>query len=402
MKYLIIILIIVIANRLFFLFPWIHIKGVFNVTDLGLVIIIIGLILTFFRTPEKFKRILNPISIFVFSYFMMVIIQVSLASFFYGQGLLHGFIAVRHQFYYLSFFLFLLLFDTNEHCANTLNFLSYIGLFVGALAVVNYFGFTLFYHKWAEGHGERSGIARAYVPAMTLIGLCFIWQLTKLNLNQNKMRSWLLTIVFYAIHVFRQTRGSLLGITAAAILQLISLKKFKQITILTFTFIFFFLALGMVTTDNILLSLFKSTYEEINQESGTWKPRLKQMEFGISEFKKHPWLGNGGEALRGGRHSVIKTTAIVYKADLGYISWLKAYGIIGVTWLIFLFSYIWKSANKLSKSESTTLIGLFTLGFVNYIILSFVTLNHLMYPEGIVAFSLVLSILVTLKRNLHS
>jgi hypothetical protein len=105
----------------------------------------------------------------------------------------------------------------------------------------------------------------------------------------------------------------------------------------------------------------------------------------------HPIIGSGSAVLRAEEAATFGSSyqdlySLQYKADLGYASWLKAFGMVGLIWLFGFLYYWWRMAAK-----SADLFGIhypeitaFGLGSFFWVAGTFITLNHLMYVDSIV------------------
>ena len=162
-----------------------HIPGVFRVSDVGIALIALGLLVYVLRSTDL-RPLLNIFTWYVFAYLLLVVAQASIASFKYSQSVLDGLIVARHQFYYLSFPLFLLALNDTEKIRKFMGVLTVAALVLIIASIINYFGLTLFYHHRAEGHGVRAGVIRAFIPAMGILVMTSVWQFSK-YLHENRV-----------------------------------------------------------------------------------------------------------------------------------------------------------------------------------------------------------------------
>ena len=394
------------ANKFFYLGSWWHESGVFNVADVGNGLIWIGVFFGLILSKER-NVLWNPISVLIIFYVLFVCIHISLAALYYGQPLIDGLIGIRHQFYYLSFFLFLFLLDDTKKITLLLDVLVGVSVLLVILSAANYFGLTIFHHKWTEGHGIRSGINRAFIPGMSVISFSFLWACAKwINSENTKKLSRESTILLLAAHFFRQSRMRLLGVIMMVTSLLVIRRKWKQMLLLLILSGITFGIIEATMEDNVMVNLFSSAYEDVVEQTGTWKPRLEQLELDLREFRRHPWIGSGASAIRsvteqGGTRLQVKMAALSYKFDLGYTHWLKSYGMAGVVWLLFFFWFQFSMglrAQKRCRGDDKTL-AMFALSYLGFVILSFVTLNHLMHPDGIIMLCLSAAVIVRLYKN---
>ena len=403
LKILVSVLLIIFANRCFNIGPWWHQKGVFDVAGIGNCIILGGIVFYFVFSKER-KILLNPISILIGFHTLLICIHFWLAQINYNQSFVDSLIAVRHQFYFLSFFLFLFLLYTTENIIQLLNILVIIAIIVVVLSIINYSGIVIFHHKWAEGHGMREGITRAFIPGMGLISFCALWAFSKwTNTIENKKYSMVSSIILITSHFFRQTRMMLFGITGVIFGYLIIEKRWKQLFSIVVVISIAVLTLSIALKTNLITNNFYTAYVNFTEQKGSWESRGKQIKIDLQEFKKHPWIGNGLSAMRehGASWQQIKMRTKTFKADLGYSSWLKFFGLFGIVWLFMFFGFqivMGLVAKARTKGDEKTL-AVFAICFLVYTMGTFITLNHLMYPHEITLVTLNAAIITRLYMN---
>lgn len=416
-RILFIIFIIICANKFFHLAPWLHIHGVFNVWDIGSGLLIIALAFTLLKY-KNVGELNNPISVLIIVLFLILGVQIALASIFYGQSILSGIIGIRHMSYYLLFFLALLLLKTTEECAKTLNILSLIAILLFIAGIINYIHPGLFYHMWVEGHGTRSGIKRAFIPGMDIISLALLWEFSKWTVRNDMGRrtNAVSSTTLLAAHFFRQTRSRILAIVFIMALMFGWKRGWKlgrNLILVMFVALAVTYGITQINTgDSLLLSPVSTTVKDISEGEGTWSPRLKCLDTDLEEFLKHPIIGSGLAALRIKPEEVsIRKWAILEKissqSDMGYSHWLKTFGIVGIIWLILFFYYFGSIAkNAIQESTGTDqMIALLGSSYLGYMMISYITLNHLMFPFRIVIFTLVSAMLVRIiwnRRHRHT
>jgi hypothetical protein len=275
------------------------------------------------------------------------------------------------------------------------------------LAILNYLGIKLFSHKWAGGHGIRSGIKRAYIPGMSIISFSAIWVFTKWLLDKGKkMKTLGFTLMLLAAIFFRQTRMRIISVTAIISTLLIIKRRWKYLLFFLLVSLVAVGVTGITMKENIMISPFTLAYKNITQKSGTWDARLRQLKIDIKEFKRHPWIGSGVAAIRsatslGGTRLQKRMSLLSYKSDLGYAHWLKLYGIVGMIWLVLYFYFqviMALRAQKALKGADNTL-AVFTLSYLGYLAIALITLNHLMMPEHMIMFILNTAIIVRIYWN---
>lgn len=405
-RFLWLILIFAAAQQAFDLVPWARVHGEFNVADVGNLMIWIGVGWVLFR--GRGSRVMwNFVAILVLVYIVMFGIHVSLATFNFGQTVQEGIIAVRHQFYYLSFFLFVGLLRNEDEIFRFLNVLEVIAFGLCILALVNYFGPTVLYHRWAEGHGMRSGVVRGYVPATTLVTMASIWQVVKWadEPRLTGKAAWA-TMFFVGIHFIEQTRGRLLALGVSVFLALLWRRRYGRLWAFLGAYALAAAAVSVVVPENPLTGLFTSAVEDIAEQKGGWSEsgRVLQLETALQEFAEHPILGSGTIALHVTDES--QTTAqnqdlevLAKNKDLGLPFWLRNYGLLGVVWLVLFFGVLifWGVQGARNGSPRSAVLARFAVVYLVAALASGVTLNYFTNPDGILSLCLSAAIITRLR-----
>lgn len=396
MHYVIGVLIIAMANRSFTLIPWYHVKGVFNVVDLGNLLLWVALALVMAKS-RRLGELRNPITLFVLGYLMMVLIHVTNATINYDQGIKDSLIRSRHQFYYLAYFYFFLAFDTSEKMLRFLNVLTGVAIALILLSVVNYFWPVVFHHEqYGEGHGERGGIKRAYIPGMDIIGLAFLWQLTLfLHAKTDKGKAALRGIFLFAGLLFRQTRGRIIAATLVAAWMLVRAKRIKLMLATLLAVGIFGVAIQFILPENLLLESYSSAYSDIKHEEGTWRGRAKQIADSWDTFMEHPYIGSGALFIRRTEDAIVNQdiAADAYQSDLGWPHWIKDYGILGMVWIIGLMLVIFVKKRMVLKVDGDNLLAAFAWYQWLHLLVGMATIGYFFRTHGITIVCLVLAIL---------
>ena len=395
-------MIILAANEVLHFGSWWRIAGVFNIQDIGNMLIWLGFAWHFFRKGVG-KSFWNPITFLIFFYIIFVFIQIALGSLNYGKSLTSGLIGTRHQFYFGSFFLFWALIDTVKKIRVILNGIVIISIIALILGIINYFGAQILTSRELEREIIRSGVERAFIPAMSLISLSTIWLSARWTENsRSSVKSGVLTLFFLGVHIFRQTRMRLFGVFLIVFLQFLIRKKFKLLAISAIIGMLGISVSGLFLPENIIVSLYNKSDREITQSSGSWGGRVKQLEVDYEEFMRHPFIGSGSSTLWNTKEARLsqKEWLLGYKADLGYSHWAKAYGSVGIGWLLLFFgTLLIKSMRVLKLNKKTNPdISNFCISFLGFILMTYVTLNHLMFPPGIVTVCLVAAIILRMSE----
>ncbi len=393
---LLLLLIFAFGNSLFFIWFSQDIAGS-RLQDVGLLLIIIGLFWGWFVKRTDISSYKNPFTWFIFFYLIFIFAQASFTTMYYGQALSDSLIAARHQMYYGIFFLFLMVLNTRENVNIFMSFMTILSLVIIGMTIINYYGIVLFHHKWAEGHGERAGITRAYVPAMEILVTVGIWHIVRyLEEDQYAKYSLICFLIIYAAVIFRQTRMYILALSITVIILLINKRRFKVLAGLTFCF---FITGTIFTTinnsnENIIVNSIQSTYKDVSNEEGSWRSRMRFIRYNIESIKEHPYIGNGGLLIRKDKAST-DLHAAAYGSDLGYIHVIKFLGIPGLIWMVALISVYYSILIKNLKKPNVDIVMAKFSGYLfTLILIAEITINFFMDPWRILILCLVMAILL--------
>ena len=404
------ILILVLANQVFWLIPGGKIAGVIKPEDIGLLLLIAGVVWSLKR-PHVLTKLSDPIAISFMVLLIFLAIQASMASFNFGQPIINGMVAIREQYYYLSFFVFLAVLDSEENIKRFLNVVSLLAIVVSAIAILDYLlgpSGNIYKSKFSGGSGIRFGVERATVAGMDIITLALIWQISKLTAKKSRDYSaakFGVTAVFLlGMHFFRMTRSRLVALTIVLGWILFKSRQIKLLVSLVVLLAVTAIVADVTLKKNVILAPFISTAEVLQDHTGAQIGRLKQMEKDFEVFLDDPILGSGSAALRASKASstdvsAVEAAQIARKVDLGYTHWLKAYGLLGVFWLIWFYLLMWLRLKRILKKsdKDKSPVAIFMLGYFYFIVISFITLNHFMLSHRIIFICALAAMAVNLR-----
>jgi hypothetical protein len=391
-------IIIVLANGVFWLLPDGKIAGLVKATDVGL-LLVIGGVLWAIRKPKMPIKMRDPISLSIMLLLAFLAVQASIASFNYGQPIFNSIVAIREQYYYLTFFIFLAVLDTEKNITRFLDLCSILAIVVCLIAILDYVlgpSGNIYKHRYSGGVGlQRFGLERAQVAGMDVITVSLIGNIAKItakkSIDYSFTRSGFAAAFFMGMHFFRMTRSRL--VTLAMVIGWMLFKSGQKLLLATIAALVIMLgvAADLYFNTKILIAPFVSTAEVLKDHKGTQNERMRQMETDFITFQKHPIIGSGSAAIRESKAestnlSAAEASKIARKQDLGYTHWLKAYGVIGIIWLISFYILMWVrmiGCMKRSDNEKSP-VPIFMLGYFYFIVISFVTLNHFMLNFRIV------------------
>jgi len=225
-------------------------------------------------------------------------------------------------------------------------------------------------------------------------------------MNDKKATIWslLFFLLAYAAVIFRQTRGRIIALTITVFLMLIIKKKYKLLVGLTCIVILVSALFATTLGQNILFNQFGLAHKEYTEKSGNWGARVKQAEFAWEIIKQHPFTGSGGLLIR----DVPKERAtgemrwIAAGADLGYINWIKYFGLPGILWMMFFIVIFYKKLWTLLQKSTTDMVMANFAGFMfTYILIAEVTLDSFYRPSGILLLCVTLAMLLNSGRALN-
>jgi hypothetical protein len=398
-KHIYLLLIIFFANDLFYLVDPKFIPGMFRISDFNIIFIFIGIL--YYLSSKDLNILPNFFSWWILFYLLLVLTQVSIASFKYSQSVVDGLISVRSQFSYLSFFIFLFALDNYKEIERFIDLLTAVAIILIIISLINYFGPAIYQHRLSEGHGVRSGITRAFIPGDHILVFTAIWHFFK-HVNTEKIVSFslFLFIILLGGLVFRQTRANLIAIFMVLFIMLIERRKFKLFIGLGISVLLLIGFTSIILHENILFDLLGSAYTELAGTEGKWGARVEQFEGSWYVFAENFLTGSGGLAIR---HGWLEFRDESWAADLGYWVWLKFYGVPGIILLVLLIVVFTRKSldamRKLPPGKEYDLVY-FSFYYFIAILISLVTLTYLTNESRIVMLCLNWAILANLSQDI--
>lgn len=409
MYFVIFLLIFTSANNFYFLFPWSKISGSFNTIDIGLFLLAVTLAWLLIR-KQHIRAFNNVFSLYLVFLLFMVVFHIFYANIRFNLRYFDSIIHSRYYLYYFSFFFFLYVLDSPEKFRRALNVMSYISIIIVGLSIVNYFGPVIFYHEWAEGHYQRVGIKRAFIPNMALISFCSVWSFCDLfsRGRLNLSAGWKSGVLF-AAHIFRQTRMRLMSILLILGLLVATKGNLKNRIVAVLFVVISTIAIFTTFKSNLLFELFESSYYDITQKQGTWGGRIWYIDWNLKELMKSPIVGTGSSAVRASEKAYehLPTDRKKYfmllgkQTDLGYIIFIRNFGLVGLIWIIcFFFTALKRSWNLMGicKNKNADLASFCFFYFV-FVFVSSVTLNNFTLPDRIFFNSFVMALIIRLQQG---
>jgi hypothetical protein len=360
----------------------------------------IGILGVWFVFVVLFRRRLlkNSYSIMIVFLLIFVGFHIGYAVERFGVSLKNAAIGSRVFLVYLSYFMFLDLFDDEKMILRFLKWMMILALGAITVGLINYFGPEILYHEWAteEGLRMRGGIVRAYFPAYWLVVYASLYAFSSF-LGSERVRRFPLVFFFVSVGaiIFRQTRVIFGAYTLVAFFNVVKrLGSSRGVALAVLGFV----ALCVVVVNFDRLVILKSNIEktrlEFAESVGSWGGRVEQFRIAWELIQEGPLFGNGTSALRSNieaytevsRAQAQKIVRFSLHSDLGYAVWLKNFGFIGAVFLFILGVTLVRDLGKLGRGKQNREVVLFARNYILFVAISFVTINHLGHSDGIALF----------------
>ena len=406
MAYAYLLLIIAFANNVFWLVPK-GVQGVFQTTDLGILLIGLGLVYYLLIRRSAIRSLANFFTWYVVFYLLLVGAQVSIAAFKYEQPIFDGFVAGRNQLYYLSFPLFLMVLSDLDKVKVFMTAISSLALVVVALALVNYFAVTIFFHEQAEGWGYRAGIMRAFVPGMALLVFAALWEFWSYLKGKQLLSAHLVMfLVIYGGVIFRQDRARVIALSLVLVLIMLAKRRYRMLAAATaMVVVTMVVDFALGDGENIFLNAFESVYAELVQGEGTsWAARERQVRDSWDVFINSFVTGSGGLVIRAGAPGIAAYGDLVHVAlnwDLGYWVWFKFFGFWGFIYLFAVIIGFYWYVLRCGKVGDSGHVGQFAAYHFLVMLISMLTLNYVTVSDGIVLMCLTWALVVRAAQSME-
>lgn len=391
--------IFVFAHEIFYLAP-----EAARTPDIGLLMIIGALGVLLLVRDVDWQHCLNFFGFYVVAYLLLVVAQAAMASIYFQQSIVDGLIVARVQFYYLSYFLFVIVLRDTKLVTQFMDAFTFVALILFFIALVNYFVYPVFDHRHAAGQGARGSIVRAFIPGMEIIVAAFLWQAFKYLCGLSRPYSLMLMCVLFGAILFRQTRANIIAVLITIGAFVIVQRRWRMLIAGVALVFATSLGLSLYAGENILFSAIGSAYTEITTGEGTWGDRLRQITQSAEQASKTFWTGSGGITVRILGEWDPKLGLVARNMDLGYFVWYKYFGFPGIVLLVLLIvalAYNWLYWTP-RVPERDRFHFHFALFYFVAVFVSMVTLPYLTKPGGILLVTLAMAILTTCKRPARS
>lgn len=405
------------------------IPGVFRISDAFFIFlpILFVAILVYFRTLKRF----GEESLLVLAICALMLLSPLMAQIFFDQPYMKGLVLVRQNFFWLSFFVYILLLRDIDGVEKAINLLTaLVGIYVLALVLTKFFpklGLIHYDSKFYNKSGSliRFGDYRLFFPYSSVPIYFYCITLARLlhpRIGETRLRKafWLafVLIVFYAI-LSTYTRilvSSLLIVTVFALIT--SKQRMFQWTAAALTLAFVSsLVLSKAFFDGEIpiigetkLARMVLKVDTLQREQG----REFQMDMYVNQFKRSPFTGVGNISTRKDTEEEIGTLTTFRKygffngSDLGYMKVIGESGLAGLAWILWFFAYFFRrsrqtlvKATLLGTVPTAQTIARGHLYFFIYLIFTGVTLPHFVLPQGIAIVALSLAVLAVIRVSVN-
>jgi len=298
-----IIVFIITGGTMTFGFSWSNFSiptPLFKITD-SLLIILYLLFVSFFVKRSKIKYTKTPIKYYYF--FILLFFFELIKNIVLFEGSISK-IIIGGKYFYVIFFIFPLikLIKTKNEVKWFTNALIILGILNG---LVYYFQFITGIELPASNGGYYNGVFRVNLPGFNMIIIAFFLVFSRFIVGDKIITrglTYIILLFFISIFVVTLSRGLILGIIISTIIVIRLSGLLKKTTSI---FYFFFLGLGLFIIGlflvlqfnfqfNSLTSRLDKGYEDITQQTGTYKVRSDMMAIKMEYILlNHPFFGVG-------------------------------------------------------------------------------------------------------------
>jgi hypothetical protein len=424
-----IILMLFLYHEGFYLLPesMTILPGVFRMSDAFFVIIpffAFGVFKTFSRYREE--------SMMVISFCTLMLIGCLVGQFFFPQTFFDGLLNVRRNLFWLSFFVYIPLIRNLDRAESLLKLLTIlVGVYVVILLLTKNFPYLgLIYYPEIyyniKGGLKRFGEFRFFFPYGSIPIMFYFIVLAKMIHGTVKANgtTWFFRFLFLMIVMSAvmssYTRGVVFPVLIVSAVAFFSIKKrilkYAAVAIVTLLVSFQVLSKAMdeeggsIIEDTKLGKMVLKT-GQLSPEEG----RKLQVTMYLTQFMRSPITGVGTFAVT--RFAKYKDVGVMqsYKAygyfgasDLGYLKVLGDYGLLGIVWVIWFYTYIFlRGRQTLAKAQALggiPTVEVLTRGllyFTLYLLISGVTLPYWIHPLHITLLPLLLALMAILRVSVN-
>lgn len=377
-------------------------------SDIGILGIMVGCIFGALRVHSPRSYFRSRFSVIVLAFLFLTILSPFFAEIYYGQPYMVGLRAIRGNFACFFFFLLCLTLRTEKDIDKFIKWVLVIALVFSGLTIIQYLVPSVKVFHAENIFGERLGFVRWYNPGMDFVMLSFFFLIGRLAFSSRRSRPRLVMLLCLLCSqvLLSQTRSVLAASYLASLSGFLFVKRarwglwgFWISGMLACVFLVAVFMGSSVVTGSYVSNLFQSTYSEVASHEGNVGARYNQAEMFMRYGLDHPLTGSGIISPIGGVARVLRYPW--QRTDLGYIILFSQFGILGLSWLLWLSTVFFRKAFRvfrlaLAPKHKGIVFGV--ICYFVYALISFVTLPHFTTPEGMVIITSVLAVLQAVDR----
>lgn len=381
-----IVLTLVINQEFFYLLPSMGVGK--NYQDgLYAVIVFIGVLFFARKRPNN-----KDLSFFVLAFLGITMIGV-LQAYFMGQSIVAGLKAAKGFYLILLYFVFLAK-EINLHRLYKLIVITGVGLTL--LNNIQY----IFFDKIQIFNDSRSFERFGELRLLTGDFFTIFAPITALAIFlASKKRIYLMACIYMILTVVVQgkTRAVVFGIsiTIITLLYLSKSAKIKYLAIVSIPILLLMLLSPTIIQNSTTIQLAKITLSDfttLNQGKNNINIRLAGYSYYWREFLRSPVWGQGvWNAITADNNPQNMTGRGIYLSDVGFMSLLFQFGLMGAVWLLFVLKKCMQMIPSLKKDHVT--LYFLTTGYLVFSLSAFVTLDSFLARRTIIYFALILALI---------
>lgn len=400
--------------------------GVFRMAD-TILMILAFFSLIFYSTVLRVLHRFHEESMLIITACVLVLLSPLMALLFFDQPYLTGLLLLRHNLFYLTFIMFVLLLRPRDQLDNSLMILNILFcVYIVFLLFTKYFPSLGLIH-YQEGYYEsigymRFGEHRLYFPSENVPILLYCLALAGILHPRRKKGSLrkasAVLFIFLLIYAILETGTRAvfisLFLTTTFALFTSNQRMLRNMAIASTIIIICAQTLAVEVSGRGISFLEDSKLGKIVMLSDKLPPETERM-FQVSMYMKHfiksPLTGVGN--LRSGKtHDEAQRTYRKYgfwnAVDIGYLKMAAENGMVGMVWVVWLYSYLYrrskqtlKKALALGDEPIAEAVARGLRYFLIYLAISGFTLPHLVVPDRIPAIVLALAIMAVTRESLR-
>lgn len=391
----------------FFILPdavVVPLPGQFRIADSTFIIILLSFSAFLLGTIRSLAEHLEA-SLLVLTSCALIFLTVSMAKFTFGQSLLDGLLYIRHSFTYLLFFIFCTLLSTVNRLHFFLKIAAFVVTLLAFLALLQkHFPALPIFNFRSMGESQylgkknmRFGDYRLFFPNIEFTFFVYFMTLAELlnkrNITRLLPKLGFLCLIAYIV-LATGTRVHLLAMTVVTLIAFVTgqRRSVKMVGI-----VLLILCISVETLSLAIHSEGISLFEEnkfsnvikysMDTKEGSIQGRIFQNKMYWNNFLKSPLAGVGTLRYTAKLDDNYRKYGFYNNNDLGYMKILAEYGIVGIIWILWFYSYIFRKTKGViatrrlaGEEDCRVFIAKGVQFYILYVAVSALTLPH--FVEG--------------------